>query len=1844
LLSAVLLSLLSLAAAGASGEDPPGNTAPSSPDQGPERIEELPGRATATSNTYLLDNGALETHVFQVPVNYRDEEGDWTPIDESIEGAPNGGLTNAANSFDLQLPDQLGAGSVRLSEAGQWFSYRLLGAQTDEAEVEDATAVYDSAGGDLSFELHSLSNGVKEQINLADSSQPRRYNFALDFSEGLTPTLQDDGSIAVEDGDGAVFATLPAPTISDASGDPPADAVHYILQEGSGGGEWALAVEVDEAWISDPARTWPVSIDPSAFLSTNLDCSVGSTPLPAGWAACGSGGSSELTVAYSQKENQPVRSFLRFSLSGVPNTAYVQQAKLRLYSPNAAENSPAGIETRRITKSWNTTLNWERRMTEFKWTNPGGDFNGEGKAVLTPADRGGALAGWWDLESDALEQLVGEWARHEKPNGLDNYGVIVKQADETKTECEANSANCNRRFVSFNSSAAASNRPELDLIYFPKAPSTNKMISPTDGTTTARRLPLRAQWAAGVSGIRFQYRAGKKVPFSDIPASLLRNGKGEAVEQLPVSETCCQSEPLYLDAAHLNSELQAKGGTIQVRALFEGGTGPGYSEPVEAVVDRYLGGPKDETTGVGPGTLDLLTGNLSLSANDVSISGFNPLSFGRSYDTRVPGSSGEKTALGQGWKSGAELAGGSEWANLKMTSSSEEIEGITYTFEYATLTPVRGAPISFEKVGTVYEAPAELEGYSLVLSEGRFILTAPNGNKTTFTNEGSGNTAEYLPTSVSELGSGAHSTVMTWAFLNGQKRLVREVAPTSSRTPAGCASSPTTTTGCRTLEFTYAPATKWGAPSAYGERLEKITFYAPGEGGPWEAAVYSYDTLGRLVSEWDPRISPNLKTTYTYEGEKLRKVTPPGEEPWTFEYAPQMDGEQGAVSRLKAVKRSNLQGGETKTSIRYEVPLSSSGAPYEMGLSSISTWGQTDVPTDATAVFPPTEVPGEPAAAYTKATVFYMDSEGFGVNVATPQGAGMAGAAITTTEADEFGNVTRELSPQNRLRALAEPEAKRAERSHLLETKYTYSADGTMLLDERGPLHQVKLQEGGEVAEARLHRTIAYENPANLNPAPLVPTREVTGAIFPSKGTESDQRVTETKYNWSLIAPTETIVDAGVGHLNIKKRVTYDEATGRVVETRQPKATEEAGNVPGATITVYYEGPKPNDDCNFAGDKWAGLPCEIKPAAQPESGPPLPITKINSYSPLGKPTEIVEEIPGAGEAGIRKTVITYDSAGRQTSKKVTGGGQAVPKVEYLYSSTNGMPTTQKFVCETGECAGFDTQATTKSYDALGRVTTYEDADGNKSETTYDSFGRTSTFYDGKGTQTVEYDSATSLVTKLTDSAAGIFTAGYDADGNMVKRGLPDGLTAEATIDPAGAAIGLTYIKASNCGASCTWLSFSAKHSIYGQTLSESSSLETNQYAYDRAGRLTEAQETPVGGNCTSRSYGYDKDFNRLSMTTVASALGGACGTGSPTEKKYSYDKADRLIDSGVVYDNFGRITTLPASDAGGKSLTTSYFATDMVATQAQNGITNSFELDASLRQRSRLQGGGGLEGNEIFHYGTAADSPAWTQRGSVWTRNIGGIEGELVALQESGKEITLPLMNLHGDVVATAAIDPAATALKGTFSYDEFGNPTSGSAGRFGWLGGMQRQTELSSGVVQMGARSYVPSIGRFLSTDPIAGGSANAYDYANQDPINSLDPSGRKPYARIHDGVCVGGLHVWSPKRSHERGGYGAFYARMFIKCEANAGTILTYVNARLVYEKVPGSGNRIDEFEINLPNTSNEPVGWNNWKSKPPFKWDCLLGVEYQVTIYVSYQQGTRVPEYPEMKAQEVCGHGRY
>jgi RHS repeat-associated protein len=52
------------------------------------------------------------------------------------------------------------------------------------------------------------------------------------------------------------------------------------------------------------------------------------------------------------------------------------------------------------------------------------------------------------------------------------------------------------------------------------------------------------------------------------------------------------------------------------------------------------------------------------------------------------------------------------------------------------------------------------------------------------------------------------------------------------------------------------------------------------------------------------------------------------------------------------------------------------------------------------------------------------------------------------------------------------------------------------------------------------------------------------------------------------------------------------------------------------------------------------------------------------------------------------------------------------------------------------------------------------------------------------------------------------------------------------------------------------------------------------------------------------------------------------------------------------------------------------------------------------------------------------------------------------------------------------------------------------------------------NGLYYMKARYYDPSVGRFISQDPLgfAGGDVNLYGYVRNDPVNLVDPNGKNP------------------------------------------------------------------------------------------------------------------------------------
>jgi RHS repeat-associated protein len=179
------------------------------------------------------------------------------------------------------------------------------------------------------------------------------------------------------------------------------------------------------------------------------------------------------------------------------------------------------------------------------------------------------------------------------------------------------------------------------------------------------------------------------------------------------------------------------------------------------------------------------------------------------------------------------------------------------------------------------------------------------------------------------------------------------------------------------------------------------------------------------------------------------------------------------------------------------------------------------------------------------------------------------------------------------------------------------------------------------------------------------------------------------------------------------------------------------------------------------------------------------------------------------------------------------------------------------------------------------------------------------------------------------------------------------------------------------------------------------------------------------------------------------------------------------------------------------------------------GIAVDYGLDPLGCTLTRVTSGSGVSKSATHHYAADADTPSWTVDvdggAETTTRYVSG-GGGMLAMQQVDGQTVYPLYNPHGDMWSIT--DTGGDVIV-TFSYDEYGNPAQAPTGfeeldRYGWLGQQQREWDPEVGVTLMGVRGYDPTIGRFLSVDPVYGGSANAYDYTAGDPINGYDLDGR--------------------------------------------------------------------------------------------------------------------------------------
>ena len=488
-------------------------------------------------------------------------------------------------------------------------------------------------------------------------------------------------------------------------------------------------------------------------------------------------------------------------------------------------------------------------------------------------------------------------------------------------------------------------------------------------------------------------------------------------------------------------------------------------------------------------------------------------------------------------------------------------------------------------------------------------------------------------------------------------------------------------------------------------------------------------------------------------------------------------------------------------------------------------------------------------------------------------------------------------------------------------------------------------------------------------------------------------------------------------------------------------------------------------------------------------------TVESSYNEIGMVTEV-----SSAEGTI---VYQYNGQGYLVSVTNVNGD----KVSYTYDAY-GNRTSMTYP---------DGRMVSYTYDAMNRMTSVTGLDGDVTRYTYDAAGRRIETASGTLTTSYRYDSVGNLLTQATSGASEIaFSYSYNKNGYITGEVRTEG----------GKTTESTYA-----------------YDALGQLTSflQSTGYE-EQYAYDKAGNMTEKVLTGTDGIETALKMSYNKGNQLTTMVNGKDKIA------------YTYDKNGSMVTKVLTSQAYGKLTDAYAYNA--LDQLTEYVGYD--------GYQQQFTYDANGMRLSKSEAGDGnrstleelLRGNiaglpEIVEptqgqiNADEADMPA----GLEWATT----EYLYDLTQEYYQVISETTMNANGTSATTAyaygleRIAAYTADSKTSYVYDGRGSvaqtvtaPVAGesvtsalpkinvqvqsiSYTAYGEQMGVQKVSgfaynaeayDAATGMLNLRARQYEPALNRFSQKDiyppnPLITYSFNAYLFTFNNPISFIDADG---------------------------------------------------------------------------------------------------------------------------------------
>ncbi|HEU5045282.1 MAG TPA: RHS repeat-associated core domain-containing protein [Nocardioidaceae bacterium] len=597
---------------------------------------------------------------------------------------------------------------------------------------------------------------------------------------------------------------------------------------------------------------------------------------------------------------------------------------------------------------------------------------------------------------------------------------------------------------------------------------------------------------------------------------------------------------------------------------------------------------------------------------------------------------------------------------------------------------------------------------------------------------------------------------------------------------------------------------------------------------------------------------------------------------------------------------------------------------------------------------------------------------------------------------------------------------------------------------------------------------------ANVNTA-----TNPTALYEPSSSTDPDGH-TKT-YSYDTYGSVAFVQDASSN----KAQVTYH-TDGTVASSTDP------GN--GSNATTYTE--------NTSTHQLTGL--------TPVTGSSLRARSF-TYDGFGR---IATATTGALDSGGHEITLTYSY-----DQAPSGGIGRLDRVASI-SYSDGTATVSYTYTDDGQVATrtVGSVTTTYDYDALGRQTSVVTSGGGGTlDYYYDQAGNLVETVDGRGDTDYDYDPAERLVSMsdafghvtdfvndknrqrtdtwfATNTAHTSWTAHTHLTFDNAGRLQEIKTTRDSSDTSAGDIVSdLTYSYTAPGPTVCAGSPAAGKDTNTRWAVTDATdpaNPTTTKYCYDKSNRLTDAN--PVAGH--HYAYGYDANGNTTSVTVDG------------TTTSYPANPANQIAKAGYSYDGAGNLTATPTAPLlyNGANQTTKYNGSHAdYAGPDQVERTHTFDgLDWVY---GRAPTSGPLQGQPLAADWITSNGPAWIDRDP---------DGVPIELTFTGTSYYYVRDGLGSIIALVSANDQDVAA---SYTYDPYGGLITGGTSGMGYTNRLRYtggEYDRFSGYTHLGARYYDPTTTKFTQPDSLNRladpTNGNLYQYADANPCNNVDPSGR--------------------------------------------------------------------------------------------------------------------------------------